>query len=61
MLYFIFINNNFLPPRPINYTEHVIQKSQEGYAGWNNLQNFHLVFWGLPGCELTTLGHESST
>ena len=50
----------FLPPGPIDYAEYAIQGSQEGYAGGNNQHNIHLVFWCLPGRELTTLGHESA-
>ena len=33
----------FLPPRPIDYAEQVIQGSQDGYAGWNNQHNIQLV------------------
>ena len=33
---------------------------REGYAVWNNQHNIHIVFWCLPGRELTTLGHESA-
>ena len=50
----------FLPPGPIDYAGHVIQGSQEGYAGRNNQHNIHLVFWRLPVHALTTLGRESS-
>ena len=42
----------FLPPGPIDYVEHGIQGSQEGYAGRNNQHNIHLVFWCLPGLNL---------
>ena len=48
----------FLPPGPIDYAEHVIQRSQEGYARVKQSSNIHLVFWCLQGHELTTLDHE---
>ena len=50
----------FLSPGPIDYAEHVSQGLQEVYSGWNNQYNIYLVFCCLAGCELTTLGHESS-
>ena len=50
----------FLPPGSIDYAKHVFQGPQEGYAGGKNQHNIHLVYWCLPGHDLTTLGHESS-
>ena len=55
-----FIYYYYLTPEPIDYAKHVIQGLQEGYPGWNNQHNSHLVFWSLPVRELTSLGHEYS-
>ena len=45
---FLLLTNKrvFLPPGPIDYAEHVIQGSQEGYAGVQT--HDHLIMSRLP-------------